>query len=374
MIDSIKVAAVGDIMPSGVLYGSDKDVIHESVLNELSGADIRIGNLECALGPYCDAPHFDPGKMSRLKDVVWAIDEDLDRVIKMGFNVLCLANNHIFDLDKEGLSYTIDLLESKGIKYCGAGMNINEASKPAVIETKGKSIAVLSFCDYREETVGYVPFASETEPGVNPLYPMEYSCSEVKKFKALYDYVIVVPHWGIEHRWEATETVISDAKSLVNAGADAIIGGHPHRIQSSFYYKGAPVFPSLGNFFFPDRWLNTPRPTWYPPKGTDTSAYPRLYGYPWVNEPTVKVWPLFGRVGMIAQLELKGGSITKHESFVYMTDDNILQKIEHLSRVISTKDTYRLAFLTLTYKYGCIKTLLSAIRKFRQTLNKLLKK
>ena len=242
MKESISVAVVGDIMPSGVLYGSEKDAIHPDIVKELKDTDIRIGNLECALGPYSDAPHFDPGKMSRLKDIVWAIDEDLDRVLKMGFNVLCLANNHIYDLDKDGLKYTIGQLERKGLKYCGAGMNIKEASKPAVVQVKGKTIAVLSFCDYRDETVGYVPFATDTKPGVNPLYPMDYSCAEVKKYKALYDYVIVVPHWGVEHTWVATNTVISDAKKLVKAGADAVVGGHPHRIQSSYYYKGIPVF------------------------------------------------------------------------------------------------------------------------------------
>lgn len=365
MKETIKIAVVGDIMPSGVLYGSEKDSVQSEVIQDLKQADIRIGNLECALGPYCDAPHFDPGKMTRLKDIVWAIDEDLEKVTKMGFNILCLANNHIFDLDKDGLLHTIKQLKEKGIDYCGAGMNIKEASKPAVINIKGKTIAVLSFCDFREETVGYVPFATEKEPGVNPLYPMEYSCAEIKKYKSLYDYVLVVPHWGVEHTWEATDTVISDSKLLIKAGADAIIGGHPHRIQSTFYYKGAPIFPSLGNFFFPDRWLNKPRPTWYPPKGTDTSSYPRLTGYPWVEEPTVKVWPLFERIGMIGHIEIDGKCLKKKVSFVCLTEENILQKINKISSVLPARVVLRLRLLKLKYKYPFFNSLLHMIRKMR---------
>lgn len=359
MKDSIKVAVAGDIMPSGVLYGSDKDAIHADVINKLKGADIRIGNLECALGPYCDTPHFDPEKMSRLKDVVWAVDEDLDRVIKMGFDILCLANNHIYDLDKEGMKYTINLLKRKGIKHCGAGMNINEASKPAVIEVKGKTVAVLSFCDYREETVGYVPFATETKPGVNPLYPMEYSCSEVKKYKVLYDYVIVVPHWGIEKTWKATQTVLDDAKKLIEVGADAVMGGHPHRIQSSFYYNSKPIYPSLGNFFFPDRYLNSPRPTWYPLKGTDTSTYPRKYGYPWVTEPTVKVWPYNGRIGMVAQLTFEERKIRKDDFYVYLTEENELITT-NLSHVLPFGIICYLQGLKLSYKFNFVRYILNA--------------
>ena len=370
MKEVIKIAVVGDIMPSGVLYGSDLNAVQSDVIQDLNQADIRIGNLECALGPYSDAPHFDPGKMSRLKDIVWAIDEDLERVIKMGFNVLCLANNHVFDLDREGLLHTISQLQKNKIGYCGAGMNINEASKPAIVKIKGKSIAILSFCDFREETVGYVPFATETEPGVNPLYPMEYSCAEVKKYKSIYDYVIVVPHWGVEHTWEATDVVIRDAKLLIEAGADAIMGGHPHRIQSSFYYKGVPVFPSLGNFFFPDRWLNKPRPTWYPPKGTNTSKYPRLTGYPWVERPTVKVWPWFGRIGMIAHIHISGKSLKKAESYVFMTEDNMLQKINELSSVLPQRVVLRLRLLKLKYKYPLFNSLLRVIRKMRNTITK----
>lgn len=138
MRNNIKLAVVGDIMPSGVLYGAEGDFVAPDILNELEKADIRIGNLECALSPYCENPVFDPEKMSREKDIVWAIDEDIERVKIMGFDVLCLANNHIFDLTEKGLRHTIEILQNKGFNYCGAGMNLKEASEPAVIKKMEK--------------------------------------------------------------------------------------------------------------------------------------------------------------------------------------------------------------------------------------------
>lgn len=344
-MEPIKISIVGDVMPSGVLFGQEGLFVSDDVLSELQESDLRVANLECAIGPYCDHPHFDKVKMSNLMDTVWAIDEDLVRVKNMGIEAVCLANNHIFDLDREGFKYTISELDKIGILYCGAGRNIDEASKPAVFTIKGKTVAILSFCDYREETVGYVPFATETEYGVNPLYPLEYSKSEISKYKKLYDYVIVVPHWGVEQTWVATKNVIKDSKELVKAGADAVVGGHTHRIQTPYKYKGVPIFPSLGNFFFPDRYLNKPRPTWYPQKGTDTSSYPSKYGYPWVEEPTLKLWRTDSRVGMIASLTLTDITDLRYK-YVYLNEDNYLDLIDDLQKVLPKTDVL---LLKLTY-------------------------
>lgn len=337
-MNCIKLSFVGDTMPSGVLYGETRAFASKRLLNLLSDADVRIGNLECALGSYCDTPSFDKEKMSRLKDIVWAIDEDISRIKQLNINMVSLANNHVFDLGKEGLQYTIQILDENGIKYFGAGNNIQEASEPAVIDVKGMKIAVLGFCDYRDETVGYIPFADENTPGINPLYPLERTCSVIKQCKTTFDYVFVVPHWGVEHTWIPTETVLRDIRTLINAGADAVIGGHPHRMQSHFTYKGKPCYPSLGNFFFPDRYLNTPRPTWYPPKGTDTSNYERKYGYPWVTKPTIKLWPREERVGMIAEITIRGNKVKSKARFSYLNDDNFLDLLEDTSEVLSTKD------------------------------------
>lgn len=187
-------------------------------------------------------------------------------------------------------------------------------------------------------------------------------CSEIRYYKKLYDYVIVVPHWGIEHTWMVTMTVIKDSKVLIEAGADAVMGGHPHRIQSSYYFKSKPVYPSLGNFFFPDRFLNTPRPTWYPAKGVETKNYPRKYGYPWVDEPTVKVWPKYGRVGMIAHLEICESKIKKHNSYVYLNEENYLRSLKRLTDILPFKVVLQLTVLGLIYGNPTLMDLLRHIK------------
>lgn len=356
----IDIAFVGDIMPGGVLYGDEGIHISDAVVSALGKADMRVGNLECAVGPFTDAPTFDPEKMARKKDIVWAVDEDLKRVEHMRMDVLCLANNHIFDLGAEGLRHTLAELDRRSILHCGAGMNLEEASRPAVMKVGGKSVAVLSFCDYRDETVGYVPFATKDNCGVNPLYPMSYSTAEVRKYKQTYDYVYVVPHWGLEGTWVATESVIRDAKALIDAGADAVVGGHPHRIQSPFMYRGKPIFPSLGNFFFPDRYLNSPRPTWYPPKGSDTSGYPRTYGYPYVSEPTLKLWPKAGRIGMIGYVEA-GGHLDSR--LVCLDDENSLNLVTDVRGILGTRVYGELAVLRFLYRFDILLTMMYACKR-----------
>lgn len=338
----IHIAFVGDIMPSGVLYGKDGLFVENAIVDDLRTADLRVGNFECALSPFTQNPNLDPEKMHREQDYVWAIDEDLQRVVELGINVVSLANNHAFDLCEDGLIHTMELLDANGILHCGAGRNLQEASKPAIVSIEGKTIAFLAFCDYRDETVGYVPFATENTPGLNPLYPMDYSCAEVKKYKSIYDYVFVLPHWGVEHTWNISESVRKDAKLLIDAGADGIFAHHPHRMHADYRYKGKPIFPSLGNFFFPDRYLNKPRPTWYPKKGEEPVDCPVVVGgYPWVEEPTIKAWNKQARLGLIAHAFI-GDSIRTHRKYVQLTQDNVLLAVKSLCDYLAWKDIFRI--------------------------------
>lgn len=317
-----KIVAVGDIMPGGVLhYIAGNDIYCTKELKDSINGDIVVGTLECAIG---DIPHFDPEKMKRNKNIVYALNSDLNRVKELGFNVLALANNHIYDLGEDGLINTIERLNKLGIRHCGAGLNISEASKPAVVEVNGKTFAFISFCCYKENTVGYVPFATDKKSGVNPLYPLSYSTSEVKKYKKLYDYVFVIPHWGIEHQWLPSPDVFDAAKMLINAGADGIIGGHPHIVQPIVKYKNKFIAYSLGNFLFPDRYINKPRPTYYPTLTEDRSEYPITYGYPYVEVPTYKRWKFSGRIGSILYININdSGKINTNVVYTELDTNNI---------------------------------------------------
>lgn len=369
--NNIKISVIGDIMPSGVLYGIVDSSIDDEVVSVLRESDIRVGNLEAAIGPYTDKPHFDQGKLDRIMDLVWAVDEDLSVLKLLNIDAVSLANNHIYDLGIEGLLNTIKLLDNLNIKYFGAGANLEAASKPAVFNVKGKTVAFVGACDYKDETVGYVPFASENTAGVNPLYPLQRTCRIIKNLKNQYDFVFIVPHWGAEHTWIANQDVISDAKEIIKAGADGVLGGHPHRIQIPIYYKKKPLFPSLGNFLFPDWYINKPRPTWYPPKGTDTSKFPKKPLYPWVDEPTILVWRNSNRVGMIAEIDVSD-TITMDSKYVYLDSDNRLHMLNDLSQQLSSKDIIHLKVSEHMYRHQWVYTLVRHLFNLKVGVKKLM--
>lgn len=172
----IKLVAVGDIMPGGVLNGTTKEYVSREIKDILAEGDLRIGTLETAIG---NEPKFYLEKMYRMADVIYAENEDLKRLVELNINVVSLANNHFFDLGFDGAEQTIKLLDEFGIIHCGGGRNIEEASAPAVVTLHGKTIAFIAFCDWRSETVGWCPFASENSPGVNPMYD-DYVVVEIK--------------------------------------------------------------------------------------------------------------------------------------------------------------------------------------------------
>lgn len=293
-----KIVAVGDIMPGGILAGVNTGYISQEVLEVLQNADIRVGTLETAIG---NEPNFVEEKMRRLGDVIYAKDEDLNKLKQLSINIVSIANNHFFDLGLDGARHTIQLLDKLGITHIGAGNNIQEASAPAVRVVDNKRIAFLAFCDLKK--MGWCPIATETEPGINPLYD-DYVVSEIKKYKKQNDYVVVMPHWGKEHTWVTTPRVYRLAKKMIKAGADLILGSHPHRVQPVVNYKNASVAYSLGNFLFPDRLIVKPRSTYYPEEPIDLSSLPVTDGYPYVECLTYKKWKPLARVGMVVISEL----------------------------------------------------------------------
>ena len=313
-----KIIAVGDIMPGGILSGVNAGYVSLEVLEVLQDADIRVGTLETAIGKE---PNFNEEKMKRKGDVIYAKDEDLNKLKQLAFSIVSLANNHFFDLGLDGARHTIQLLDDLGIKHIGAGNNIKEASSPAIETVGNKSIAFLAFCDW--QNTGWCPFASETDPGVNPMYD-DYVVSEIKKYKKQNDYVVVMSHWGKEHTWVTTPRVYRLTKKMIKAGADLILGSHPHRVQPVVNYKKASVAYSMGNFMFPDRLLVKPRSTYYPEWSIDFSSLPVTYGYPYVECVTYKKWKPLGRVGMIVMSELGGKSPRSSYKLTRENEDGII--------------------------------------------------
>lgn len=314
------IIAVGDIMPGGLLNGTDAEFVSAEVKAMLDKADLRVGTLETAIG---NTPSFYSEKMSRRADVIYAMDADLKRLVELGVNIVSLANNHFFDLGPEGAVHTIQLLDDLGIQHCGAGRNLEEASKPVVFEHDGKSFAFIAFCDWREETVGWCPFATETEPGVNPMND-DYVVEQISKYKQKYDFVVVIPHWGKEHTFITTRHVYRLAEKMMDAGADMIFGGHTHRIQPVVRRQNSVTAYSMGNFFFPDRLIVKPRSTYYPEEPIAVQDLPITDGYPFVERTTLKIWKPLARIGEMVTVKIGNRWMSSQTDYVKLDDKNKL--------------------------------------------------
>ena len=309
----------GDIMPGGVLPYQDHYITPE-LLDYLKSFDFRIGTLEAAIGTNLP---YDPIKMAGRKNIVYARNEDFFRVKEMGFDVVSLANNHVWDLGEEGLKNTIHILQKNGIKYCGAGLNIEEASRPAVLEKGGIRVAIFAYCMYGNPWLGYVELAGENKAGINPL-DIEKVVKDIKDAKQKYSKVIIMPHWGREYQYEPLPECVEMAKRMIDAGADAVLGSHTHQMQPLIKYKKKPACFSMGNFLFPDFYMYPPRPIWYPDTLEEVKGIKDVVGYPFpIEEPIRQIWNPVSRHGQVVALTIENGGLIAKSRYVHSSDDNI---------------------------------------------------
>ena len=173
----------------------------------------------------------------------------------LGVDIVGLANNHSFDYGEVSLLDTLDTLQNAGIPYVGAGRNIEEAASPVYLETNGFTIAyVAASC---AEQYVYTPEATETSPGILLCIDDTRFLEAIRTAAEHADYVIALPHWGTEHSTWLQDKQRDSARAYIDAGADAVIGAHPHILQGIEYYNGKPILYSLGNFWFDNYDIDT---------------------------------------------------------------------------------------------------------------------
>ena len=294
-----KIAFLGDIMPGGVL-DENHECFSDTLISYISQFDYRVGTLECALGT--NKMTFDSVKMKDRCNVVYSPINNISKLINLKVDAVNLANNHIYDLGIEGLKETILILEQNNIKYFGAGLNKNEASKPLIVNLDNIKISFIGACASRH--VGYIPIASYNSAGVNFLDPIDI-VEQIKRAKQTSDFVFLVTHWGEENTFWPHIDLVEMANIFVSAGVDAIVGGHSHQVQPVVLNQNTPIFYSLGNFLFPDFFINPPRPIAYP-KDSEKQIYLKntIYNYPFpIQKKTYRKWPKIGTIGMIGELE-----------------------------------------------------------------------
>ena len=240
--EPLSLSAVGDIMLGryvGELIAQESPTYpfeDPEVRSILAGADLAFGNLECPVSER--GTRQDKGIEFR------AAPEVLEGLSHAGFDVISLANNHTGDYGDVARVDTLDALCGADILPVGAGNNVEEAGSPVVVDVKGMCVGFLAFNSIGPEWFA----AAEDSPG--SAWLDEAAVSLVRETAFQTDLLFVSCHWGTEYSAYPTSSQREMADALVEAGADLIIGHHPHVLQAVEYCDSGLVAYSLGNFVF----------------------------------------------------------------------------------------------------------------------------
>lgn len=208
----------------------------QKIKGDLDRFDFVIGNLE--------TPISRRGIPVKNRVYVFQLDPVLARCLTtIKLNAVSLANNHLFDFGKEGMDDTLSFLKKSNISYAGAGKNLSEARRPAVLKHGNTKLYLLSYSGRPPDTY----YAAEDMPGTAPLN-LRHVIEDVEYNKRRDNVVIVSLHWGIEQTSMPNNEQIQTAHEIIDAGADGVIGHHPHWPQGIEIYRGKPIIYSLGNF------------------------------------------------------------------------------------------------------------------------------
>lgn len=254
MSTEVTFNAVGDIMLS-------RNVANQISKNQKDGywpfrnleqelgwdVDFNFGNLE---SPFTGRDDFNPSGSLVFNAPSWTFSG----LEQYNFKVLNLANNHSMDQGLDGLLYTRDLLKESQLTPLGVGKNLDEAWQGQVFSIKGIRVGFIG-----------ASYASENDGGVaknNYVARIEDTIrltATINELKTRSDFVVVTMHAGTEYERNPNQSQIDFAHAAIDAGADLVIGAHPHWIQTIEKYKGKQIFYSLGNFVFDQMWSQDTR-------------------------------------------------------------------------------------------------------------------
>jgi poly-gamma-glutamate capsule biosynthesis protein CapA/YwtB (metallophosphatase superfamily) len=256
----VSILAVGDVFPDV----PDARKAFEPLESVFHAADVVFGNCE---GVYSDRPARSPSH----KHFMGAARERGASLGEIGFHVMTCANNHVVDGGYGGLEDTLELLREQGIAVTGAGADIAEATRPAILERNGLRMAFLGFCsvypvgyEARGDRPGIAPLRVRTfyadpdpnfwEPGIEPLVVTEPVPEDLERYRAVIastrndaDVVVVACHWGYSS-WmeELQEYELELARDAVDHGADAVVCHHHHSLRGIELHRSKPIFYGLG--------------------------------------------------------------------------------------------------------------------------------
>ncbi len=210
--------------------------VYGDLLPILRDADLRIVNCECAL-TRADSAVWKSGAVFK------GAPEHVGALTAAGFDVACLANNHVLDYGVAGLRDTLRLLERHGVRTVGAGLTEADACAPLAITAGGVRVHVVNFSEGEDLT------AARGGPGVFG-WDIDRVTALVRRCKRTGGLVIAIGHCGLEYVPFPPTYVVDAFRAIADAGADAVIGHHPHVPQGVEVRNGTPIAYSLGNFVF----------------------------------------------------------------------------------------------------------------------------
>jgi poly-gamma-glutamate capsule biosynthesis protein CapA/YwtB (metallophosphatase superfamily) len=167
-----------------------------------------------------------------------------------------LSNNHVGDYGDRAMYETFDRLRAADLPYVGAGRNLSEARRPVVVTRDGVRVGFVG-----TDSIGETPAATSRRPGTNRLNmpprtgPLNRAAlnriaADIRKLSQSVDVVVVISHWGTQYTHRPEPSQRTAARVFAEAGADLVIGGHPHWVQGWERIGSTTVVHSLGNFIF----------------------------------------------------------------------------------------------------------------------------
>lgn len=246
--DSVTMLFAGDIYLSEYVLdayqraGGISGVLDAGYRQEIQDADFFFANEEF--------PFSDRGEAAADKQYTFRLPVERVAIFQeLGIEGVTLANNHALDYGRTALLDTCETLDQAGIQHTGAGENLEAAMQPAVFTASGAKIAVVG----ATRVIPQADWAAGTSwTGMLSAYDPSTLISQVRALSqsGAYQAVIAYLHWGIERDETPQDYQRTMGKQLIDAGADLVIGAHPHVLQGIEYYQGKPIVYSLGNFIF----------------------------------------------------------------------------------------------------------------------------
>ena len=248
----VDIAVAGDIMlgrgvNNKMLAYGDYLYPYRKIHDELQAADLRVANLECTITDLVPVP-TDPSTFTFI-----SAKRAVDGLVYAGLSLVTVANNHA---DGPGIPAFLDMigtLRQHNIEVIGGGANLAEARSFATLSARNLNVALLGY----DSILPQGPYASAGTGGIAPI-DLQTLPADIAAAREHADLVIPYFHWGIEYTKDPTVEQQQAAHAAIDAGADMVLGVHPHWIQGIENYKGRLIIYSLGNFIFDQDWS---RPT-----------------------------------------------------------------------------------------------------------------